>query len=217
MGQLIDAPASSYPLANETQISTPLGTTTFSGVTLAGVPLPGQWLLKKAARDMGVAKRRLNYMNGAILVPTGTLPMDVEYEVRIWESTAYAAFIALCQTLLKAPAVSVAGIPASAALGIDDPVLKIYGVTSVVVAAVQIPLNPLAVSGGRGPWVGSVKFIEYTKAPKPVPPVPQQVIPDPGAVTPAAASANLATVGAAAAAGDAARQAAAASALVPPR
>jgi hypothetical protein len=125
-------------------------------------------------------------------------------------------FVQLLQTLLKKPVVAIgAAVPESAALGIHDPILKMIGITKVVVAFVDPPKNPLVTSGGKGPWIAKVGFIEWRKGIAALP-VPNQDIPDPGAVTPTAA-ANLATAQAAVTAGATTLQAAAARALVPPR
>jgi len=190
---------------------------TSEGPSINGQPMPGQWLLKKCTRTFGLQKQRPVYMDGAVLVPTGAEPMQIEYEVRIWESGTFAIFRGLVRTLLKRPAVSLgAAVPISAALGIDDPILKDLGVTNVLVEFVNYPLNPLVSSGGKGPWVGSVGFIEWVAKPKITTPPSDQGIPDPGAVTPSAAT-NLATAGASVTAGASALQSRAAQALVPPR
>ncbi len=69
--------------------------------------MPGQWLLKKASRVFGWQKQVANWLSGATVVPSGDPPMDVEYEVRIWESGTMSAFIAVCGTLLKKPVISI--------------------------------------------------------------------------------------------------------------
>jgi hypothetical protein len=189
---------------------------TFEGPQINGLNMPGQWILAKGARVFGWQKQVANFMSGGTVVPTGDSPMDIEYEVRIWESGTFAAFRQVLQTLLKKPVVSLgAAVPESAALGIHDPALKDLGVTKVVVAFVDYPKNPLITSGGKGPWVGKVGFIEYRKGIAALP-VPNQDIPDPGAVTPAAA-ANQAVAAAAIAAGNASRSTATANRLVPPK
>jgi hypothetical protein len=216
MMALLDPPVSPgfpYPASSQTQ--TPIGNYTYEGPTIAGVAMPGQWLLKKASRVFGWQKQVANFLSGATVVPSGDPPMDVEYEVRIWESGTMSAFIAVCGTLLKKPVISIgAALPVSAALGIDDSILKVLGVTTVVVAEVDFPKNPLVVSGGKGPWIGHVKFIEYRKGVA-VLPVPDQSYPDTGAVTPG--NVNFATAMGSVTAGASTLQATAATALVPPR
>jgi hypothetical protein len=173
---------------------------TYEGPIINGIPMPGQWLLTKADRTYGWQKQAANFLTGAYLVPIGDPLMDIEYEVRIWEDGAMAIFLGLLGTLLSKPVVVVpGGVASSAALGIQDPALKVLKVPNVVVSAVSGPKNPLITSGGKGPWIGKVAFIEYRSA-KPALPVPSQTIPDPGAVTPSAAS-NLATANAAVSAG----------------
>jgi hypothetical protein len=191
------------------------GGVTCEGPTINGIAMPGQWLLKKARRVFGWQIQQPNFMTGATIVPKGDPLMEIEYEVRIWQDAAMTVFLSLCQSILKKPAIAVSG-SASSALGIDDPTLKVYNVASVVVAFVDIPKNPLVSSGGKGPWVGSVGFLEYRK-PLPALPVPDQTIPDPGAVTPQAASANLATAGASITSGANKLQSTTALGHVPPR
>lgn len=222
MADLLDAIApvggdGNFPYPSVTQSSGPgQPSLTFEGPTINGIPMPGQWLLVKSARVFGWQKQVANFMSGGTVVPTGDPPIDIEYEVRIWESGTMGLFRQLLQTLLKKPVVALgAAVPAAAALGIHDPTLKDLGVTKVVVAMVDPPKNPLITSGGKGPWIAKVGFIEYRKAIAALP-VPNQDIPDPGAVTPAAAS-NLATAQAAVTQGAANLQGAAARGLVPPR
>lgn len=189
---------------------------TFEGPQINGINMPGQWLLMRSARVFGWQQQKPNFMTGAYLIPTGDPLMEIEYEVRIWESGTMGMFRGLLGTLLKKPVVALGGpVPVSAALGINDPVLKDMGVTRVVVSSVEPPKNPLVTSGGKGPWIAKVGFIEYRPA-LPALPVPDQTIPDPGAVTPSAAS-NLATANASVTAGAGKLQGAAAQALVPPR
>ena len=220
-GSILDAlaplpQATSFPYPTVFQQSGPGSpSVTYEGPTINGIPMPGQWLLKRSVREFGWQQQQANFMSGAYLVPKGDPLMEIEYEIRIWESGAMAVFLGLLQTLLKKPAIVVpGGVGVAAALGINDAILKSECVASVVVARVQPPLNPLVSSGGKGCWVGFVHFLEY-RSPIPALPVPDQTIPDPGAVTPSAAS-NQATASAAVTAGDNARQAAAATALVPP-
>jgi hypothetical protein len=216
VGDLLDPPSlPGFPFPTSFQTKTPAGNHTFEGPTIIGTPMPGQWLLTKATRQFGWQEQQGSFQSGATIVPKGDPLMHIEYEVRIFEAGTMSDFILVCGTILKKAVVAVPGVPASAALGIDDPILKILGVKSVVVDFVEFPKNPLVASGGKGAWVGKVGFIEYRK-PLPALPVPSQEIPDPGAVTPAAA-ANLATAGASVTAGAAALQAAGAKAFVPPR
>lgn len=206
-----------FPYPTLVQTSGPgLPSITYEGPTINGIPMPGQWLLTRAVRQFGWQEQQANFMSGAFLVPKGDPLMHVEYEVRIWESGTFGIFRQLLQTVLKKPIISLgAALPVAAALGIHDPILKDLGLTNVVVDFVDPPKNPLVTSGGKGAWVGKIGFIEYRK-PIAALPVPDQTIPDPGAVTPAASS-NLATAQASVAAGSNARQAAAARALVPPK
>lgn len=224
MGELLPAIApaaapntSHFPYPSVVQTSGPgQEAITFEGPTIIGIPMPGQWLLTKCQRTFGWQKQLANFLSGGTVVPTGDPPADIEYEVRIWESGAMGIFRKLLQTTLKKPAVSInSGLPASAALGIDDPALKDLGITKVVVAFIDYPKNPLVSSGGKGPWIGKVGFIEFRR-PIAASPVPNQDIPDPGAVTPSAAS-NLATAQATVTQGAANLQGAAAQRFVPPR
>jgi hypothetical protein len=223
MGHFLDAIAppltgdGNFPYPSLVQTNGPgLSSYTFEGPTIIGIPMPGQWLLTKAAREFGLQQQRANFLSGAFIVPKGDPLMEIEYEVRIWESGTMGVFRGLLKTLLKKPVASLgAAIPIAAALGIDDPALKDLGVSYVVVSHIDYPKNPLVASGGKGPWVGHVGFLEYRSG-VPALPVPDQGIPDPGAVTPSAAS-NLGTAQADMTAGAGALQGAAAQALVPPR
>ena len=191
---------------------------TFEGPQINGLNMPGQWLLTRCLRQFGWQEQQASFLTGAFLVPKGDPLMHVEYEVRIWESGTMGVFRQLLQTILKKPVVALPGgvLPVSAALGLHDPCLKDLGVTNVVVDFIDYPKNPLVSSGGKGAWIGKIGFIEYRPAKAAALPVPDQTIPDPGAVTPSAAS-NLATAQATVTAGANSRQAAAARALVPPR
>jgi hypothetical protein len=205
-----------FPIPSESQVSGPdVPSVTYSGPTINGIPMPGRWVLTALTRQFGWQEQQASFLSGAYLVPKGDPLVHCEFEISIWQDGAWAIFNALLSTLFKKPIVSLAGVPASAALGIDHPALKAIGITNVVVDSIGYPLNPLVSSGGKGTWVGKMSFIEYRPA-KPALPVPSQAIPDPGAVTPGA-STNMATSQAAVAAGDDARQAAMASAIVPPR
>ena len=223
MGQYLDANApiggdGNWPLPNVVQTSGPgQPSLTYEGPVINGIPMPGQWLITDLKKVFNWQEQQASFQSGAVLVPRGDPLVRVTYEVRIWESGTMGVFRGLLATLLKKPAAAVPGgvVPVSAALGIHDAALKDLGVTAVVVSEIDYPKNPLVASGGRGPWIGKVSFIQY-RPPVPALPVPDQSIPDPGAVTPAA-STNLATAATAVAAGDAARQSAAATALVPAR
>lgn len=204
--------ATQFPYPTLVQSSGPGGSFTYEGPTINGVPMPGQWLLTRCPRVYGWQKQQPTFMTGGYLVPTGDPFAEIEYSVRIWESGTAGVFRQLLRTLLKKPVLSLPGVPASAALGIDDPSLKDVGITQVVVAAVTPLINPLVTSGGRGPWTATVGFIEW-RPPVPAQPLPSQAIPDPGAVTPAA-SANMDTANAAVTAGAATMQANAARSLL---
>lgn len=208
--------ANGFPYPGLTQLPALPGFSglTFEGPVINGLPMPGQWLIKKLGKKFGWQEQQGAFLSGAALVPIGDPLVHVIYEVRLWEEAAFAYFRQLLGTVLKKGALSLPGVPASAALGIDDAALKDLGVTSVVVGEIGYPLNPLVASGGKGPWIGSVEFIQY-RAPIGALPVPDQTIPDPGAVTPAA-SANATTAEASVAGGDAARDTATAQAFVPP-
>jgi hypothetical protein len=222
MGQLLDAIApfggdGNWPYPDLVQTSGPgQPSITFEGPTINSIPMPGQWLLS-VVRKFGWQEQQANFMTGAFLVPKGDPLVHFSYEIRFWESGAMGIFRQLLQTLLKKPVLAVPGgfIPVSAALGIDDRVLKDLGVTTCVIESIEYPKNPLLSSGGKGAWIGKIGFIQY-RSPVAALPVPDQTIPDPGAVTPAAAN-SLAAAQASAAAGAAALQAEAAQALVPPR
>jgi hypothetical protein len=200
-----------YPYPNLTQ----QGGITCEGPVINGIAMCGQWLLKKARRTFGWQIQQASFMSGATTVPKGDPPMEIEYEVRIWQEGAMTLFLSLCQSILKKPAIAVSG-SASAALEIQDPTLAAYGVTSVVVAFVEIPRNPLVTSGGKGPWVGSVGFIEYRKAVAALP-VPDQTIPGAGSTSSQPASANLATAAASITSGAGKLQSTTAQRHVPPR
>lgn len=175
--------------------------------------MPGQWLLTKATREFGWQKQTANFLSGASVVPTGDPPMDIEYEVRIFESLTMGIFRKLLGTILKKPAFAVPGAGlVSAALDITDPTLNDLGVKSVVVSFIDPPKNPLITSGGKGAWIGKVGFIEFRKY-LPALPVPNQDILYPLQ----SAADNFTTAQASITSGALALQAAAALALVPPR
>jgi hypothetical protein len=217
MGQFIDPPVlPGFPFPNSSQSQSPAGNYTYEGPTINGIAMPGQWLLTKAARTFGWQQQKGAFLTGAVAVPTGDPLMEITYEIRFFESGSISAFIQICQTLLKKPAFSINGpIPTAAALGIDDAILKILGCSKVVVTEVDFPKTPLVSSGGKGAWVGHVSFLEY-RPPRPAGPIPNQDIPDPGALAPSAAT-NLATANASVTAGAGNLQSTAAQALVPPR
>lgn len=187
-----DASKSNFPYPRLTQSFGPGGTFTSEGPTVNGQAMPGQWLLMDAVREFGWEERVGNYLTGATLVPKGDPLTVVKYSVRIWASSDAGVYRKLLQTTLKKPVIRVTGTAglistnaSTAVLGIDDPALKDLGITQVVVASVSALLNPLVTSGGKGPWTASVSFKEYRK-PIPALPIPDQVIPDNGAVTPSA-------------------------------
>ena len=223
MGNYLDAIApigsgdGNFPYPNLVQTSTPgSASLTFEGPTINGILMPGQWIVTKLTRQFGWQEQQANFLTGAFLVPKGDPLIRVTYKIRIWESGTMGVFRQLLQTLLKKPLVSLpGGLPVAAALGIQDPMLKDFGVTNVVIDSIDYPLNPLVTSGGKGAWEGSITFIQYRPA-LPALPVPDQTIPDPGAVTPSAAS-NLATANASMTAGANTLQGSAASSFVPPR
>ncbi len=217
-GIILDSalPTTNFPYPTATKYTGGDGSQyTYESPVLAGIQMPGQWILTKLAKSMGVEVVPASYMSGAFLKLLGQKPIEIEYEVRIWESGTMGIFRGLLATLLKRPAVSLGGaIPAAAALTIADAAVNDMGVKSVVVAEVDYPKNPLVSSGGKGCWVGHVKLIQWLP-PFVVAAFQNQDIPDPGAVTPTAA-ANLATATASLTAGANALQNKAAQALVPP-
>jgi hypothetical protein len=203
MASVIDALAplpqvTHFPVPSATQASG-LGTpsVTFEGPTITGIPMPGQWLLVEATRHYGWEAQIGSYLTGAVLVPKGDPLMSIKYMVRIWEDGTAAAWDGIVKTILKKPVLALTGASgivaanlSAAALGISDPALKQLGVTTVVVKSVGALLNPLVTSGGKGPWTTHVEFLEFRK-PIPALPIPDQTIPDPGAVSPS--NANMVT------------------------
>jgi hypothetical protein len=184
--------SSNFPYPNLVQSSGPgRPSYTFEGPKINGLNMPGQWLLKPVARVFEWQKVQANFMSGAYLRPTGLPLATIEYEVRIWESGTAGVYRQLLGTLFKKAvtvvpgAGAIQGTASSAALGIDDPSLKDLGITQVVVESVTNLVNPLVTSGGKGPWTASVVLIEYRPPAFKLPPVPDQTIPDNGALTPA--------------------------------
>ena len=210
-----------FPVPSLVQASGP-GTpsVTFEGPAITGIPMPGQWLLVEATRHYGWEMQVGSYLTGAVLIPKGDPLMAIKYMVRIWEDGTAAAWDGIVKTILRKPVFALTGAAtgivsanlSSAALGISDPALKQLGVTTVVVKSVGALINPLVSSGGKGPWTTQVEFYEYRK-PLPALPIPDQTIPDPGAVSPSASN-NVVQAGANMSAGSNALQASAARGLL---
>ncbi len=188
-----DGSQSGFPIPQLLQLQTAGGgVATHEGPVINGIPMPGQWLLTRVTREFGWQQQQANFMSGANLVPSGDPLAEIEYSVAIWENAAALQYRALLSTVLKKPVTVVPGsLGSSAAMGINDPSLKDIGVTNVVVKSVTPLFNPLVTSGGKGPWTAKVTLLEY-REPVQALPLPDQTIPDPGAVTPSAAN-NLAT------------------------
>lgn len=102
MGQILDAVAplggdGNFPYPRLIQTGEPgLEYVTYEGPIINGQPMPGQWLLKRSERVFGWQKQSAAFQNGATVVPTGDPPMDIEYEVRLWESGAWRIYQGLC-------------------------------------------------------------------------------------------------------------------------
>lgn len=215
MASLLDALAgpSNFPYPKLITSAGPAGSFVSEGPTINGSPMPGQWLLTRATREFGWQEQKANFMTGAFLVPIGDPLMPIEYDVKIWNSGDAGVYRGLLKSLLKKPVTVVPGSASStAALGIDDPSLKDLNVSKVVVLSASALLNPLLSSGGKGAWTAKVTFKEYRPA-RPALPIPDQNIPDPGAVTPSAFT-NYTTAQATVTAGAAQLQATAALGLL---
>lgn len=187
-----DASKSNFPFPRLVQSFGPGGSFTSEGPIINGQAMPGQWLLMDAQRVFGWEERGGNYLTGATLVPKGDPLLLAKYSIRIWSSADAGVYRKLLGTLLKKPVIQISGVAgivqtnaSTAVLGIDDPSLKDIGITQVVVWSVTPLFNPLVTSGGKGPWTASVELKEYRK-PIPALPIPDQAIPDNGAVTPSA-------------------------------
>lgn len=187
-----DATKSNFPFPKLVRSFGPAGSFTSEGPIINGQVMPGQWLLTEATRVFGWEERAGNYLSGATLVPKGDPLLSVKYSVKIWTSADAGIYRKLLGTLLKKPVIQVTGVSgiiqtnaSTAVLGIDDPPLKDVGVTQVVVVSVTPLINPLVGSGGKGAWTASVEFKEYRK-PIAALPIPDQSVPDNGAVTPSA-------------------------------
>ena len=81
-GSILDAlapipQATSFPYPTVFQQSGPGSpTVTYEGPTINGIPMPGQWLLKRSVREFGWQQQQANFMSGAYLVPKGDPLMD---------------------------------------------------------------------------------------------------------------------------------------------
>ena len=218
-GQILDSalPNANFPYTPVTQYTGGDGSQyTYAGPTIGGISMPGRWLLTRCTRSMGVEAVAANYQSGGVIKFVGVKPMELEYQVDIWESGTMGVWRSLLATLLKRPGIVVPGgvVPAAAALPISDPAVNDMGVKSVVVAEVEQMKNPLVTSGGKGPWSGRVKLLQWLPL-TPMPPFESQDYPATAAYGTTAA-ANLATAQASITAGANALQAAAAQRLIPP-
>lgn len=153
------------------------GSQNFESFNLAGVPLPGQWLLVDATRTFGWQMRKGYGLTGATIVPIGDDLMTAKFAIKIWTSSDAGVYRTLLKTLLKKPAGVLPGVPTSAGMGVDHPSLKDMGISAVVVKSVTPLFSPLVTSGGKGPWTAAVEFWEF-RAPLPAIPTPSTVYPD---------------------------------------
>jgi hypothetical protein len=211
-----DTAAASFPLPKVVQTPAVAGglPITYEGPTIAGQSMPGQWLLTKVVRSFEWQQQQAAFTGGAALAASGIPLAEIEYSISIWEPGAAVLYRKLLGTLFSKAVAIVPGSngtstiaqtgASAAALGIDDPSLKDLGITTVVLKSITPLFNPLVGSGGKGPWTATATFLEY-RQPFKLPPLPDQTIPDNGAVTPANQT-NLATAQAAIQAGDAQRQ-----------
>jgi hypothetical protein len=124
-GQILPALAplpqsTGFPYPTLVQIQSPLGSITSEAPTINGVGMPGQWILTRLPKRFGWQEQQANFMSGAYVVPKGDPLAHFEYEIRIFESGTFTLFRQILGTLLKKPVVALPGLPASAALGIND-------------------------------------------------------------------------------------------------
>lgn len=150
---------------------------TFESLSLAGVPMPGQWLLTQCTREYGWEIRKGNGLSGATLVPIGDPLIEITFQIKIWTSTDAAFFLQAQKQILKKPAFAVPGTGEFAGFGISQPQLASVGVDTVVIKSITPLMNPLVTSGGKGPWTATVVFLEYRQ---PIAAIkkPNQRIPD---------------------------------------
>jgi hypothetical protein len=162
------------------------GKFTYESPTLAGSPMPGQWLLTELTRVFGWDERQGYGLSGAYLVPKGDPLVEMSFDVNIWASADAANYRQLLKTVLRKPTGLVIGASnSSAAMGISFPQVNDMGITAVVVTAVTPLMNPLVTSGGKGPWKAKVKLKEF-RAPLPAIGIPKTVIPDKAPPNPSA-------------------------------
>ena len=92
MGQLVDPPfLPGFPAPAAKNV----GGVICEGPVIASYPMPGQWLLKKARREFGWQVQKAAFQSGSVVVPSGDPLMEIEYEVRIWQSAGMSAFIGM--------------------------------------------------------------------------------------------------------------------------
>lgn len=150
-----------FPVA--TLVTNADGSQVSESMLLAGIRMPGQWLLTKGPREFGWEERKGWGMTGATLIPTGDPLLHAEFDIKIWNNLDAYAYRQLLKTVLKKPAYAVIQSSSYTGLGIVQQQLNDVNVSSVVIGTVTPLYNPLVSSGGRGPWTAKCGLIEYRK------------------------------------------------------
>jgi hypothetical protein len=150
-------------------------------ITLGSDEMPGSWVLEPGAITFGWQTQQGWGLDGAVIKPTGRHLAHPTFLVRFWDVAAWNAFQPLRRKYLSKAAYTLAAFK-TYAISILHTELNNAGVLFVAPEEV-----PWFTNTGRGLWVGTVKFIEYTGTPKPVLESPDAVIPAVGAPQPSAA------------------------------
>lgn len=173
-----DPTRTSFPVPTLYQFEVPgTGATNFESFNLAGLPMPGQWLLTDCEPVSGWQIQQGFGLSGATVLPIGDPLTKCTFAIKIWTNADAVLYRQLLKTTLRKPAYSVPGTPVSAGMGIDHPSLLDVGIDTVVVWSRTPLFSPLVASGGKGAWTARVVFLQY-KAPVPAIPKPSQKIPD---------------------------------------
>jgi hypothetical protein len=212
-----DASKTNFPVPTLLVSTGPGGTFTSEGPLLNGQNLPGQWLLTGSRKVHGWQVIQGNYLLGARLVPTADPVTEVTFAVKVWADADALTFRRMLRNgILSKPVITlknptngfVSGFDTSTAvMTIEHPAVNDLSITRVVLASKTPLYNPLVSSGGKGPWTAEITFLEWPGDFRAAPPIPDQTISDPGAVTPNA-FAGAQNAGAKVAQGDAARDSA---------